>query len=449
MLSFIEAVEAHPDLELHALAVLRDGEPIVKQSWLPYDGRDRALVYSASKTLTATAIGLAIGEGHFALDDPVAALLPDAVPASIDPVVAAITVHHLLSMSTGHDEDTLPAALIGARPQDWARRVLAIRPQTPVGSRHVYNNGASFLLGEILRRRTGTDVLEWLAPRVLEPLGIDATWDRDALGRCLGWSGAHLGVTALARFGELYRCDGVWQGSRLLPEGWVARATTAQIGTGHEEPADWRHGYGYQLWLGREGYRLDGAYGQFSLVLPERRLVVAIQSAQSATQVLLDLVWDLLLPELAATAVPPITSLALAVPPDAGVGSRWRCDGLVRLDPTLVVAGEEQLNLPAVRDPRAELDGARYRIGFGCDGDLVQVVATPGSWTRQEVVLGGAPVPVAVAAGTAADESLLVLITFTETPHTLRLRLGADGSAGLAWRVSPLQGAELASLRAC
>ncbi|HSK33734.1 MAG TPA: serine hydrolase domain-containing protein, partial [Propionicimonas sp.] len=199
---------ARPELELHGLVVLREGSPVLEQYWAPYVAEDRPLVYSASKTFTASAIALAVGEGLLALDDRIVDLLPgEASLVEHDEAVSALTVHHVLSMSTGHDADVLerfdPTA-----PQDWARIFLSTPPQAPVGSRHVYNNGASWLLGELIRERTGEDLLDYLRPRLLAPLGIDATWDRDALGRCLGWSGIHVRTRDLAAMGELYRCDG-------------------------------------------------------------------------------------------------------------------------------------------------------------------------------------------------------------------------------------------------
>lgn len=133
------AVAQHPELELHGLVVLRDGETVLERHWAPYLADDLALVYSVSKTFTATAVGLAIADGHFGLDTPVVNLL---APPSCS---ADITVHHLLSMSTGHTTDTLEA-LDGVPPADWTRTLLAVEPKQPVGSCHVYNNGASFLL---------------------------------------------------------------------------------------------------------------------------------------------------------------------------------------------------------------------------------------------------------------------------------------------------------------
>ena len=440
MLSFLEAVAAHPDLELHSLVVLKSGRTLVEHYWTPWQAEDRPLVYSVSKTLTATAIGLAIGEGRLHLDDPVVALLPEADPG--DPVVSQITVHHLLSMSTGHDQDTIEAA-IGFPEAEWVSRLLAVRPQTPVGSRHVYNNGASFLLGEIVRRVTGVDLVDYLRPRMSEPLGIELHWDTDEAGRALGWSGAHLRPIDLAKIGELLRCDGVWEGTRLLPEGWVSRATSRQIPTLDPTP-EWNLGYGYQCWMSREGFRLDGAFGQFSLVIPERELVIAITSAQSFTQELLDLVWDQLIPELPSEPTPAGHD-ALPVPADAEVGNEWTADGPAI--PGTWPTREEQQNLPELTRLWARRDGAGYRLGFAHSGATAELVAEPGSWRRQQLVLGEVSIPVAVAAGTDASGVLSVRIAFIETPHTLRLDLNPSGAAQQGWSVSPLHTAELGLLR--
>lgn len=440
MLSFLDAVAAHPDLELHSLVVLKSGRTLIEHYWAPWQAEDRPLVYSVSKTLTASAIGLAVAEGLLQLDDPVVRLLPEADPG--DPVVSQITVHHLLSMSTGHDEDTIDAAT--AFPEsEWVSRLLAVRPQTPVGSRHVYNNGASFLLGEIVRRVTGTDLVDYLRPRLTEPMGIELHWDTDRLGRALGWTGAHLRVADLAKIGELLRCDGVWNGVRLLPEGWVARATSPQIPTLDPTP-EWSLGYGYQCWMSREGFRLDGAFGQFSLVIPERELVIAITSAQSFTQELLDLVWDQLIPELPSEPIPAGHD-ALPVPADAEVGSEWAADGPAALGEWPI--REEQQNLPELTQLWARRDGAGYLLGFTHNAAEAELFAEPGSWQRQELVLGEITVPVAVAAGTDASGTLEVQIAFVETPHTLRLALDPIGAAHQAWSVSPLHTADLTLLR--
>ena len=438
-MSFVDAVTADPLLEPHGLVVLHRGRMVFEHYWEPYEADDRALVYSCSKTLTATAVGLAVAEGRFALADKVVDLLPADAPDPADEVVSQITVHHLLSMSTGHDTDTIEA-IDPRRPQEWARTILSIRPQTPVGSRHVYNNGASFLLGEIVRVQTGHDILDFLTPRVFEPMQISPTWDRDGLGRCLGWTGAHLTTAWLAAFGELYRSDGVWNGVRLLPAGWVELATAKHIPTTEEERSEWALGYGYQLWQGREGYRLDGAFGQYSLVLPERDLVIGVTSAQIESAPLIDLVWEQLLPDLDAG----LSGLGGHTPAspleDSGSGTTWAAVALAH-DPSLATPTEDAPALPQLTDLAAARTADGFTLEFSTEGSRVRVSA-PTTWRRQRVVIAGADVPVAARAGALADGSLAVELALTETPHTLRLRLRPDAGAA-AWTVPPLQTVEL------
>lgn len=451
-MSLTDLFDHHPELEFHGVVVLHRGATLLERTWSPYRPDDLTLVYSVSKTFTATAVGLAIAEGRFALTDRVVTLLPDDVPADVDERTSQLTVHHLLSMSTGHDVDTV-GAIDGVGESDWARRILSVVPATPVGSRHVYNNGASFLLGELVRQHTGLDILEYLRPRLFEPLGIAATWDRDGLGRCFGWSGLHLTTAGLAAMGELYRCDGVWKGVRLLPEGWVQTATTAQIPTAPDDQPEWRLGYGYQLWLGREGYRLDGAFGQYAIVLPERELVIGITSSQEHTQRVMDFVFDELLPAL-PDRPEVLPDGALWTPDDTGLVASWSATE-AGFDPELAIEPDaEQLNLPTLVDLSAHAEpedgeaGPRFQLRFAVGGDTVELSAQPGGWTRQQLRLAGVDVPVAVAAGTQPDGSLLALVLFTDSPHTLRLRLAGDGTAGLAWRNSPLHAGSLAGLRA-
>jgi CubicO group peptidase (beta-lactamase class C family) len=439
------------------MVVLHEGATVFEQYWAPYEPDDRALVYSVSKTFAATAVGLAIAEGRFSLDTRVVDLLGEGsgtgalrdatgsflAAGSSGPAGAQLTVHHLLSMSTGHTEDTIEA-MTAAPPQDWAQRFLQLRPQRPVGSCHVYNNGASFLLGELVRRHTGEDLVDYLRPRLFEPLGIDPAWDRDPLGRCLGWTGLHLRTRDLAAMGELLRCDGLWQGRRLLPEGWVARATATQIPTEADKP-EWRLGYGYQVWMGREGYRLDGAFGQFAFVLPERGMVVAIQSAQSCTQVLIDLLWQQ--PARSGRASRRATDATIPVPPDSGDGASWRAPGPVPLDPAMVDPGEEVGARADIADVSVTRTDEGFEFVMTAEGHPVRLSAVPGEWRRQVLPLGEAEVPVALAAGADEAGGLHVRLVFTDTPHTLRLHLRADG-ATQAWRVNPLQGPSLAHMRA-
>jgi len=124
------------------------------------------------------------------------------------------------------------------------------------------------------------------------------------------FTGLHATTDTIARFGEVYLRNGIWLGKQVLPAGWVSEATRRHIATDTvTDPAvgdkpDWRQGYGYQFWRSRHGYRGDGAYGQYCLVLPEHDAVVALMGQSSDTQALLDLIWHELLPAFRRVRIP-------------------------------------------------------------------------------------------------------------------------------------------------
>ncbi|GMA19006.1 beta-lactamase family protein [Arsenicicoccus piscis] len=442
---FLDVVAAHPEVELHSLLLLQDGQVLAEGYADPYLPTDRALVYSVSKTFTATAVGLAVHEGRFALEDRVVDLLPADVPEPLDDRIAEVTVHHLLSMSTGRDVDTFAEMVRRPAPQ-WARTWLSMRPAGPVGSRHVYDNGCSWLLGEIVRRSTGESLVDYLRPRLLEPLGIEIGWETDDLGRELGLTGVHVTTAHLSRLGELYRCDGVHEGVRLLPEGWVDRLSTAHIPT-TDDKADWTRGYGYQVWQSRHGYRLDGAYGQFVLVLPEQRAVLTLTSQQENSQVLLDAVWEHVLPALVPGVQDDPAELAA------------RLEALVVPGPGRPVAADQFAAPPvtavAVRPRDGAADGSAgtgWTLTLSSDGRDVEIDADPTGWTRTELTVDGRVVPVAaVVSGGVETGRLEVALAFPTTPHVaeLSLELDADGRGSTdrcAWRTAPLERSRLVDL---
>ena len=435
VIAFLDAAAADRRIDLHSLIVRDPSGMQVEAYWAPYTTTDRQLVYSVSKTFTATAAGFALAEGLLHLDDLVVDLIEPPFP--VDGRRREITVHHLLSMTTGHDVDTLDFTPGGVRdigPQFWGTD-----PQTPVGSRHVYNNGASWALGEVVRTVTGQHLVDYLRPRLLEPLGADITWDTDPYDRELGFSGVHLTTSTLAAVGQLYASQGRWQGRQVLPVGWTDLVGTRHTATNEPNP-EWNHGYGYQVWMGREGFRLDGAYGQYAFVLPESETVIAIMSAQGVdSQPLIDLVWQHLVPGLgdapSAERAERVAALSLRTPRDSGAYGSWVHSGPVPTNPTFVI-GMDQFHLPLISDLAVTRDDAGFTIGLTLEDSPVTLTTT-GDWRRQVVVSPSGTVPVAVAAGVTSRGGVRVLVCATETPHVLVIDANENG-ASMAWRTTPL-----------
>lgn len=427
--SFLAAVSADPRIDLHSLVALHRGRTVVEAFWEPWTADDSIHVYSASKTVTGAAVGIAIGEGRLGLHDRVAALIDPG--RDIHPRIAELTVHHLLAMSTGHSVG--PDWVEGEDPVDCFFRAV---PEEPVGSRHAYNNLASWMLGELVRRASGQSLMAYLRPRLFEPLGIDPGWETDDQGRELGMAGLHVTTAGLARLGELYRLGGAWQGRQLIPADYVAQAGRRQIATGPGDDLDWTTGYGYQVWISREGYRLDGAYGQFSLVLPEREAVIALTSGQSTgSQPLLDLVFEHLVPAVTA-GVPLVTPPGLQVTPvpDSGDPGPWWA-----AQPEAAPGLDRGLT-----DLRLARAGDGWELSAAVDGHPVQFSIPGPGWHRPLVAGDGSRVPVAVSAG-ASDGHGRVLIAFTDTVHILELDL-AGGTGTQAWRTVPLGDPPLAEI---
>jgi len=284
---------------LHSLMLLRHGHVIAEGWWRPYAAELPHSLFSISKSFTSTAVGFAVAEGLLSLDDSVVALLSDHAPDTVSDNLAAMTVRHLLTMTTGHSVDSVDA--VSDDDPDWTRILLAQPvPLTP-GSQFVYDSGASYLLSAIVQRLSGERLLDYLTPRLLEPLGIEgATWEQCPAGIDAGGWGLSITTEHIAAFGLTYLQGGRLGDVQVVPADWVAAATAAQVETGdHRAGDDDTQGYGVQFWRCQHGaYRADGAFGQLSIALPEHDALLVLTGGHSDKQRALTLVWEHLLPVL-------------------------------------------------------------------------------------------------------------------------------------------------------
>ncbi|WP_369194158.1 serine hydrolase domain-containing protein [Streptomyces djakartensis] len=452
--AFLDALETAPEIEPHSLMIVRHGHVVAAGWWAPYTPARPQLLYSLSKSFTGTAAALAEAEGLLDFDAPVISYFPEFEADITDPRSRAVLVRHVASMASGHDHETLQEAY-ARDPAEPVRGFLLVPPDADPGTVFAYNQPATYTLAAIVQRVTGQPLTAYLRPRLLDPLGAgEAVWRRDRTGREIGFSGLHATTDAVARLGQLYLRDGVWDGERLLPEGWAARAArprTPTAGTmGTADRDDWDRGYGYQFWTSRHGYRGDGAYGQFCLVLPEQDAVIAATSATEQMQQYLDLVWKHLLPAFgteplsgreAADAELRERLTGLSLPPapggsappgpagDGGTAQFRAADGAGPVRAASVARDEQGWTLSLTGRDRA--DRLDLRIG------------APG-WTVAE-----GPVPTAVSGGWSDTGTLAVEVVFLETPHRLAVTCSpADGTLTAHWHTQPLHPGPLTSLRA-
>jgi CubicO group peptidase (beta-lactamase class C family) len=241
VLRFVEALESQIH-EMHSFMLLRHGSVVAEGWWSPYGHELPHMIYSLSKSFTSTAVGLAVSEGCFSLDDTVLSFFPDETPVEMSDFLAAMCVRHLLSMSTGHAVDTW--AYMQERPDgDWIKGFFDVPVRHAPGTHFLYNTGATYMLSAIVQKTTGMKLIDYLQPRLFEPLGIEnATWDESPQGIRVGGIGLNIKTEDIARFGQLYLQKGMWQGKQLLSEEWVKAATSYQMSNGYGPQSDWAQG---------------------------------------------------------------------------------------------------------------------------------------------------------------------------------------------------------------
>ncbi|MEL7588505.1 MAG: serine hydrolase [Prolixibacteraceae bacterium] len=309
ILDFLQAVE-NSEHELHSFMFLRHGKVIAEGWWNPYSPNLKHTMYSLSKSFTSTAVGFAVSEKLLSVDDPVISFFPEDLPDSVSPFLADMKVKDLLAMSAGQAPD--PTATIVANDSNWVQAFLATPVVHDPGTKFLYNSMATYMLSAIVQKQTGKTMLEYLKPRLFEPLGIEGMdWEVDPVGINTGGWGLRIKTEDMARFGQLYLQKGRWNDRPVLPAPWIEEATTSKIiqypelSPAARDSNDWAQGYCYQFWRCRNNaYRGDGAFGQYIIVMPDQDAVVVMTSETYDMQGELNLVWDHLLPAIKEDALP-------------------------------------------------------------------------------------------------------------------------------------------------
>ncbi|MEM6648401.1 MAG: serine hydrolase [Bacteroidota bacterium] len=218
-------------------------------------------VYSVTKSITSTALGLLIADGKTSLDQPMAEIEPMLANQYPD-----VTLRHLTTMTSGYNADG--ANRWGEASADWSTTPFeAAEPLFAPGTAYAYWDEAMILKGRLLTRIAGESLYDYVDRRVMQPIGItDWSWweeyEVDELPIAYGATGVRLDALELARFGLLFLNDGVWDGTRLLPEGWVTGATqnhvptTIALADTDRSATDGRGIYGYNWWT--NGITPDG-----------------------------------------------------------------------------------------------------------------------------------------------------------------------------------------------
>ncbi len=426
ILAFIESADKNIE-SLHSFMLLRHGHVVAAGWWSPYNAESPHALYSLSKSFTSTAVGLAIAEGKLSVDDLVLKFFRDEAPAEPSKNLKAMRVSDLLRMSTGHQDEPKRT-----RKAPWTKTFLAQPVPFKPGTHFLYNTSATYVLSAIVQKATGMTLLDYLKPRLFEPLGIEhPTWETSPQGISTGGFGLSIRTEDIARFGQLYLQKGNWNGKQLVPVAWVDAATAHQTSNGSSPDSDWDQGYGYQFWRSRHGaYRGDGAFGQYCIVMPEQDAVIAITSGVKDMQAVLNLVWDKLLP--AMTPDPLATDLeshkklelalaGLSIRPQHGSASPAKAANKTYVFPandrkleaiTLLTDASTQMGTLI-----AKFAGAEQKIACG-----------HGSWQKGRLAFGSFTEQPAAASGAwTADDTYTAKVCFYETPFIVTMSLTFSG----------------------
>lgn len=273
----IGAAFENQTIKTRAVVVIRNGRLIGERYAAGFHAEMPLPGWSMTKSVTHALVGIRIRQGRMHPEGPLAL---KAWQEAADPR-AAITMDQMLRMSSGlkwkeaspdHASDTTRMLFL-------ERSMAGFAAQAPVsaapGKHWVYSSGTTNLICEALRDSFDDDREYWEFPRreLFDPIGMgSAVFELDASGTLVGSSYCHATARDWARFGQLYLDDGVVNGKRILPEGWVAGASEPTRGS--------KRRYGRHFWLPRDKTLPPGTFlcrgfeGQLLAIVPEKRVVI-------------------------------------------------------------------------------------------------------------------------------------------------------------------------------
>lgn len=437
--------------DMHSFMLLRHGYVIAEGWWAPYTKEMHHAMFSLSKSFISTAVGFMVAEGLLTVEDKVVSYFTKECPEPAG-YLDEMRIKDLLIMSTGQGQD-ITVNIIYQSDGDWVKAFFTSLVTTEPGNKFLYNSGATYILSVIVQKVTGQKVMDYLEPRLFAPLGIKGARSNECpKGYNTGGFGMWLRTEDIARFGQLYLNQGIWEGKQILPPQWIEEATCSQIDNAGDSQAamDWQLGYGYQFWRGQyNSYRADGAYGQFCIVMPEQDMVLAITSGLSMTAELMEAIWKNLIPELSDKALPEdvysnkvkekLSNLQVLLP----VGFRRSKHKIVLEGKKLVI---DKIT-PDFDSPERNREELNY-VTFHFQEDKIQIIVDisgqeaiwkvgVGHWMKNEVMKKGQP-SLAYMTGIWPDkDTLFIQCRFVETPYAVHYKFTFyEGKANLESKVN-------------
>lgn len=272
---FLEELQKDDSIHTQGIMIARNGAVILEGAYMPYDLDTWRVTHSLCKSLIGLAVGIAIDEGYFGLDDTIASILGKENHFIKVFQQKDITIRNLLMMSSGVTFNEIGSII----DTEWTKSFLDAQTSFEPGREFAYNSMNTYMLSAIIQEKTNQSVTQFLQKRVFEPMGIENVhWELSPEHIVKGGWGLYITLEDRTKIGQLFLNKGKWNGKQIVSQGWIKRMTTKHMDT----PIWMNHyGYGYQVWIGkrRNSVIFNGVLGQNVIVMPDLNMVISILSS--------------------------------------------------------------------------------------------------------------------------------------------------------------------------
>lgn len=271
-------------LPVHNVLLIRNGFLITEANFGEFERDTKHPVYSGTKSFTSILVGIAIDEGYIKdVNQKVIDFFPEKKEEKKnDKYWNALTIEHLLKMSFGHKDNSLPTMKIyNDKNFNAVDNIFNTVIENEPGKDFFYDNGSPHLLSVIVQKTTGKTLAEYAKEKLFEPLGIsDFSWDSDNQGFTIGNTSLQLRPYDLAKVAYMMLNDGKWKDRQIISKAWVSSSTKNYMKPNLNEAENF--GYGYFWWINSfGGFSAHGFAGQFIIVEPNLNLIAVITGAFS------------------------------------------------------------------------------------------------------------------------------------------------------------------------